>query len=196
MLEFALGAYGALLLERGWTFHSRTMSLVLMTIPVLVYCALFPESSGQRYGAVMNYLFVPGAFLFIMSMAYIDTNNIRSWTSNRFFVRLGNESFSLYMTHALFLWVFTNIRHRVFPSTEQSAFLGEICTCVYIVLCLVLAHFCYTLFEKPAQKWLLARMPRESRSPVAWTPKSGAVARDVVSTHGIGPNRRAARPEA
>lgn len=157
LVEFMLGASGALLMRSGWQFRSRSLSLGAIIVPIALYCVYTPESGGHRSGAVMIEMFAPGAFLLIMAMAKLDIEGYETWTQNSNLVFLGEASFALYMTHALLLNVFTNVRNRVFPVSNTSHLWGEAMTLAFLVLALVFAAMTHIWIEQPIRISLMRK---------------------------------------
>jgi len=165
-LGFLLGACGAQLLRQGWRFNSCSLSLALMFVPLMLYCQFVPEASGIRYGAVMIELITPGVLLLILSIAQLDISGQVSWMQARVLVFLGESSYALYMTHALFLGAFTIIRNRVFPISNGSPLWGEVMTVLYLVCVLLISAVTHMWVEQPIRLYLLTRFgvrrPRQS----------------------------------
>jgi len=158
-LEFILGATGARLLqERRW-IPSAGWGLVAMIFPLLIYCLMVPESPS-RSGVVMIQMFIPGAFLLILSMANHDLSGRHLWSQNRWLVLLGEASFALYMIHAILLSFFNYVRHRCVPLSDSSPYIGEIMTLVFIVSCLLVSVAVHCWLEGPTRVWLLDRYRR------------------------------------
>lgn len=156
LLEFSLGAAGAMLIRRGWRFQSLPLSLVLIVIPV-VFFAWTPGIAETN--AVMLQLFMPGAFLLIVSLACRDVGQTASVLTAKPLVFLGEASYALYMTHAIFLGIFTHALVRGFSSAQTSPFWGEMTTVIYLSLAVGISALVHRYFEVPAKKWLLKFAP-------------------------------------
>ena len=154
-LEFLLGASGAMLMRSGWTFKSVPISIAVMVIPVSIYCALVPENAG-RQGEIMKLLFIPGAFLLIMSLVRRELNGATTVLRNKILVFLGDASYSFYMTHALLLGAFGIIARRWFPAISGTALWGEIATAIYLTAAIILSAVMYRIFERPTNRLLLS----------------------------------------
>jgi len=163
-VEFMLGACGAVLMRNGWKFKSRGTSVALMIIPILLYCYWRPEADGLRSGAAMIAIFVPGAFLLIMSIAKLDIDGTSSWMQNRTLVFLGEASFALYMTHALFLSVFTTVRNHFFPLSNSSVLWGEVMTIACLALMVMISVATHVGIEQPLRLWLMRKFSLSTRS--------------------------------
>ena len=130
-------------------------SLVLIAAPLAAYCRAFPEDGGYRYGAVMMLLVMPGIVSLIAALAEVDTWPRPCWLRAPFWVLLGEASYALYMTHALFLEVYTLLRNRFVPVTEREWAWGEVATLVYVVAALSISVVAYLCFERPVRRLLL-----------------------------------------
>ncbi len=152
--EFFLGALGARWIKAGFRFQSVMASLLLMILPVLIYCACVAEAS--ECPALMNLLFVPGAFLLILSTAGRDYDGMKSSLRRHFFVRLGDASFALYITHALLLGLYARLITSYFRNYFYSSLSREIAlTVLYLVAAVVLSLMVHLSFELPARKTAL-----------------------------------------
>lgn len=165
--EFALGAAGAVLVRRGWTFVHPALALALMAVPAAP--ALLAGQSGEVAASLANYLFVPGAFLLIVSLAARDSAGRTGWLHNPVLVRAGEASFALYMTHALLLPCVKIVVLLVDPDFVSEPVGGSIATLAYIAMALALAALLHNRFEMPANRRLLAnwRERRSASKPVA-----------------------------
>jgi len=154
-LEFFLGALGARWIKAGFRVNSGILSLCLMSLPVLSYSILVPEAAICP--ALMNALFMPGAFLFILWAAGADYDGLKSWLQNNFFVRFGAASFALYMTHALLLAVYERVTAGYFRS--YSILRIELVV-IYLFMAVILSLIVHGCFEFPMRKWLLSKLKR------------------------------------
>ncbi len=164
--EFALGASGALLLRHRRVPQSRALALAVLTVPLALYCLSFPESSGPRSGPVMVELIVPGVFLLILALAARDNAGKPTWLHAKWLVYLGEASFALYMTHALFLGPFTILRNRVLPISATSEFWGEVATLAYVLLALLISALMHSLLEQPIRVRLMRRLKNMSQPAI------------------------------
>lgn len=152
--EFFLGALGAQWVKTGFRFRSVILSLLIMVLPVLLYCACVPPAA--ECAALMNLLFIPGAFLLILSTAGQECDRTRSWLQQNFLVRLGDASFALYMTHALFLGLYSRLIIGYFNSYFYSSLSRETAlTILYLSAAVALSLMVHLFFEVPARKALL-----------------------------------------
>ena len=110
---------------------------------------------AEYESVVMIQLFVPGALLLIMSLARRDTAGVTSILTRKQLVFLGDASYALYMTHALFLGVFAAVRRHVFAISSTSIFWGEVITIIYLLIAVGISVLVHLYFELPAKKWLL-----------------------------------------
>lgn len=152
--EFFLGAIGARWMKAGVRFESIIASLFLMIMPILIYCACVPEA--LECPALMNLLFIPGAFLLIFSAAGREYDGMKSWLQQAFLVRLGDASFALYMTHALLLGLYARLISRYFKDYFYSSLSREAAlTVLYLLAATVLSLAVHLSFEIPMRKILL-----------------------------------------
>lgn len=165
--EFSLGAAGAALVRRGWTFVHPGLALALMAVPAAP--VLLGAQSGETAASLANYLFVPGAFLLIVSLAARDSAGRVGFLHNPMLVRAGEASFALYMTHSLLLPCVKTVILMADPDLVSEPVGGTIATIGYIALALALASFVHYRFEMPANRRLLARWRerRGARRPAA-----------------------------
>jgi len=161
--EFMLGAIGAQWLKTGLRFPSPIGAVLLMTVPILLYCACVPVPS--RCGNVIDMLFIPGAFFLIIAVAGNETDGLTSWLNHRIFVVLGDSSFALYMIHAIILGICTVYARKDLPTTLYQSSQFELffaaIFCVVTVLLSILVHF---KFELPARARLLKIVGRSAAS--------------------------------
>lgn len=158
--EFALGAAGAVLVRRGWTFVHPAFAIALMAVPAAP--ALLAGQSGEVAASMTNYLFVPGAFLLIVSLAARDSAGRAGWLHNPMLVAAGEASFALYMTHALLLPCMKIAVLLIDPDLVAGPVAGSIATLAYVGLAVALAFTIHRRFEMPANRRLLANW-RERR---------------------------------
>ncbi len=168
LVEFLLGASGAMLMRKGWAFRSVPVSLALMSIPVAIYCYMVPESAG-RQGAIMNLMFIPGAFLLIMSLGKNELEGAATWLQNKWVIILGEASYAFYMTHALFLGAFALLRHKICPTSDWSPLWGEGATVAYLVTAVTISLLVHYFFEIPTKNFLL-RLTNNSKPAIADAP--------------------------
>jgi peptidoglycan/LPS O-acetylase OafA/YrhL len=159
--EFILGAIGAQWLKTGLRFTSPLGAVVLMTVPILLYCDYVPEPF--QCSNVIDMLFIPGAFLLIIAIAGNQTDGLTSWLNRRMFVLLGDSSFALYMIHAIILGIFTVYAKKYFSSTFYQSTQFELFFvsffCAVTVLFSILVHL---KFELPTRDKLLKILARHS----------------------------------
>ena len=152
--EFALGAAGALLVRRGWTFGHPALGLALMAVPAAP--ALLFGQSGEVAASLTNYLFVPGAFLLIVSLGARDVAGKVGLLHRPALVRAGEASFALYMTHAMLLWLYKVAVLLFAPWLLDGPVLGSLAMLGYVACALFVASQAHVRFELPANRRLLA----------------------------------------
>ena len=157
LLEFVLGALAAIYVRNQRAAISVWLAVFIMVAPLTLYCYFFPESGGYRSGPIMVQLFTPGAVLFIGAVATADRDGARSFLRNPVLVFLGEASFALYMTHALFLGIFSYLVTPLFPQALQLTTQGETVRIAYLTYAILVSAACYEWVETPIRKWLLAR---------------------------------------
>lgn len=155
-VEFALGALAAIQLKREPLHLGKLPGFALMTLPILVYCYFVRESGGFRNGATMIEIMVPGAVLLIYAAASCDVRGLRGLLHNQALVFLGEASFALYMTHALFLGTFCWLMFRLFPQMLDHAGPGEVMRVIFLTYTTILSAIVYWFFEHPLRIWLLS----------------------------------------
>lgn len=152
--EFVLGAIGAQWVKAGFRFRSTISALAAMMLPVLLYCIAVPEPS--RSSALMNLMFIPGAFLLIVATAGNEIDRGKSFLYRRGFVQLGEASFALYMTHAMLLGLFLifivlPLRHQFYTSLPLEVSLSV----MFILVCVGVSILVHRFFEFPVRRKLL-----------------------------------------
>ncbi|MDR3559819.1 MAG: acyltransferase [Negativicutes bacterium] len=155
LVEFMLGASGAILIRKGWTFSSLPLSVVVLVVPVALYCIWVPENAG-RQGAVMIQLFIPGSFLLIMSLARGDVEGINSWLHNNLLVYFGNISYAFFMVHALILGIVSLFISRFLQIFSTKPLWGDLMTIIYLCIAASVAAIVHKKLEIPARRWLLS----------------------------------------
>jgi peptidoglycan/LPS O-acetylase OafA/YrhL len=97
-------------------------------------------------------------------MAASDISGRASWLQNKIFVFLGEASFSLYMTHALFLGAFCLAVPALFPEMLQSTTQGELMRLVYLTYAILISAGCFYFVETPIRYFLLRRFNAASQA--------------------------------
>ena len=158
LFEFVLGAVAALQLKEARFDIPKVAAIALMTLPLAVFCYFVPEAEGYRTGATMIQLFIPGALLLVFTFAASDAAGRSGWLQNRILVFLGEASFSLYMTHALFLGAFCLTIPALFPEILESSVQGELARLTFLTYAVLISAACYYFVERPVRSFLLNRI--------------------------------------
>jgi peptidoglycan/LPS O-acetylase OafA/YrhL len=161
--EFLLGALGAQWIKIGFRFHSIKGALVLMTLPVLLYYAWAPAAS--RSANLMDMLFIPGAFLLIITIAGNEFDGAKSWLNQPVFVRLGEASFALYMVHAI-LWhvLIYCFEKLILVPIDYSTQIEVLFIMFFIIISILFSIFVHLRFELPARHKLLQVLCRHTNA--------------------------------
>ncbi|MFT8549590.1 MAG: acyltransferase [Acetobacter okinawensis] len=157
LFEFFVGAVLGLLCRESYFKISLKTALFVLVTPFVCYCLTFTAQSGLRSSAVLISLVSPGSALLIAAIAQLDNNRSRyiQFLHNPVLVFLGEASFSLYMTHALFLgWYFTTIP-PLFPEINASVFQGEFLRTTFLVYAVIISCLTYYFVELKIHKYLL-----------------------------------------
>ena len=128
--------------------------LVVMIVPALLYVIVVRNVLSCP--DLLNLLFIPGAFLLIISTAGRDCDAIKSWLHRAVFVRLGDASFALYMTHAMLLNVFADFIAAFFSrSHHMSPTLEWLLTLLFILVAILTSLLVHDLFHQPVRLRLM-----------------------------------------
>ncbi len=165
LFEFSLGAFGARWLQQGFRPPAVAWALVAAVLPA--DCYVLVTGPQKSCGDIMNLLFMPGALLFILSVAAAERGGRAGLLLHPGLIMLGEASFALYMTHALWLGVFA---HAVLPRVAfwrgSSLYLEMGGLILYLVCALALSIVVHLWVEMPLRLWLLRRL---TPSPISVT---------------------------
>jgi peptidoglycan/LPS O-acetylase OafA/YrhL len=148
--EFALGVFIARLVSIGWRPPLSLPWIVGWTVaPWLATVALF---GANGYYWALEAVTLPGITLLIATCAVRDVSGTRSWLTNRWAVRLGQWSFALYLIQRPILrW----LSHYGVGGGNQP--IQEL---LFIIGVVAASGFVYAAFERPAERYLRARLAR------------------------------------
>ena len=111
--------------------------------------------------------------LLLLGAAY-NTGRVATLLKTRFFQRLGDWSYSIYMVHIPIMFSFLAVQLANPPAaTRQPApvqygLAGPITCLVYVILVLAVSALTYRFVEVPARRWLNGRLvAAANRQPVA-----------------------------
>jgi peptidoglycan/LPS O-acetylase OafA/YrhL len=139
---------------------------VLFIAPFGLYCVpdshsklsvFFKEADVFRTGAMMIQLFIPGAVMLIMAVARAELMGDVRFLRSSVLVYLGEASFALYMTHALFLGFFTWQFLSLFPVTRTSWVQGDVARIIYATYAVLISCAVHQWVEIPARRFLLEK---------------------------------------
>ena len=159
LFEFSLGAFGARWLQQGFRPPPVAWALVAVMLPADCYVLVTgPQKSCVRYSARSSRA-MPSALLFILSVAAAERTGRAGLLLHPRLIMLGEASFALYMTHALWLGVFA---HAVLPRVafwhDSSLYLEVGAIILYLVCAIALSIVVHLWVEMPLRLWLLRRL--------------------------------------
>jgi peptidoglycan/LPS O-acetylase OafA/YrhL len=162
--EFFLGAIGAQWIKSGCRFPSVITSMVVMIVPAMLYETVVRDVTSCP--DLLNVLFIPGAFLLIISTAGRDCDGMKSWLHRPVLVRLGDASFALYMIHAMLLSVFAAYIAAFFSrSYHSSPALEWLLTLLFILAAVLASLLVHDLFELPVRLRLMRDLKLNAAGP-------------------------------
>ncbi len=156
MLEFVLG------LLAGW-FYLKSARLARLPAFLLMFIAMMLMwVSGKVFGAGLGgdlrfvFFGVP-ALLFVLGAAFADWNFLRASLVGKLLERIGNASYTLYLSHPFVL-------STVFLFWQQFSMFGGVGRYGYVaisaLLCIVFALLFFQLAERPMTQFLRGNKPR------------------------------------
>lgn len=151
ILEFAAGCLLALLVKSGW--RSRiSLSKAALAAGVAYAVLVTTNRNGYAVGnGVEDALMLPFILLLIASAATADLSGDSRLLPHPWMVRLGEWSFSLYLTH----WLFLELVVRLDPGSKTRPFsLQLIEGGAFVLAAVALSAAVFTWFEKPMEKRL------------------------------------------
>lgn len=163
--EFIIGILLGVLLQRGWRPPVTVNQAIALCLAVLVALTV---GGGLLLGSAANLslpivglvVLLPFALL-ISAAASGDLQARPSFLHNRWLVRLGEASFALYLVHHLVLQVFGTVAGG-WPDAARW-----LLAVLAIIASLVLAEAAHRWVEKPAERFLRARIGGRGTKPAA-----------------------------
>jgi exopolysaccharide production protein ExoZ len=142
LFEFLLGCAVAVLYLKGLRLSAWfALPLALVAVGVLV---------NQLHGTVFERTAIWGLASFALIMAAsLNKREIASSAVTRPFARLGDISYSLYLSHFFTLALFVRLQDRI-PVLNESYGLPALAA--FALLNLLVAEGCYRCIEDPARK--------------------------------------------
>lgn len=147
--EFIYGIVAAITFLRGVRVEMSMGSKYLLLLPAAVYYA---GTHHDVNPVVMITLIVPVCLTFILAGATRDIERVASHVFDRALRKVGEASYSMYMTHALLLGLMSGTLHRLHVHWPPS-----LKVIVFLALSLLLSLAVYNWFELPARRWVLRR---------------------------------------
>jgi peptidoglycan/LPS O-acetylase OafA/YrhL len=167
--EFLLGAVGALLVrntlngqplrcddEKKWEREAIYMRIrFILTLALALLLAPYAATVLFGINFFTVFLFVPGSFLLVIALSYMDLTG-SSWKPfiHPFLLLLGNSSYALYMIHSLFLGVWFYVFKVIFTWPNESTALWVISNLCFVICAVMLSVLIHKLFEDPVRKKL------------------------------------------
>lgn len=162
--EFAIGVLLGVLLRRGWRSPVTINQAVALTLAVLAALTvggwlLFGSAADLSLPIVGLILVIPFALL-IASAASSDLQGYASGLQASLLVRLGEASFALYLVHHLILQLFGPVADGMPDATRWLV------TIAAVGVSLGVAEAAHRWIEKPAERYLRARIGRREAAAV------------------------------
>ena len=156
--EFVLGMTLAFYLQSGKRVFFHKVPPFLFT--VILITALLLWSSlvhiQSQFTAETNFIALPLFGLIIFSHSNAEMNSRSGVLQSRLLVQLGEESYALYISHALLLGIFATELHRM-NSTILKPASGEVVTFIFILGAMGLARLLHTAIEVPIRNALRSK---------------------------------------
>ncbi len=169
LTEFVIGIALAILVERGVRIPvPRPAAAAFVLVSFLAVDTLHYKGKLSDNPAVPTLIILPSVVLLLLVYAAGDADGRATVLQRRPLVRLGEWSFALYLIH----WPAVTLlsHHLARPSSVEAGLAVEIAFLVGIV---ALSGVVYVLFERPVERWLRARGPRQgAHSPAAVAKRS------------------------
>lgn len=157
--EFIYGIAAARLLQRGAQIKASPLLKFIAFAPLFMYIV----DNEHRNAILMINLCVPAFILFIQSGATNDIKGKYSALNHSFFEKIGEASFSLYMTHALILGIMAKIVVALNIHTHAIYLIA-----IFLATSLAVSFIFYKFIELPLRKAILLRA-----KPIMGLPQSG-----------------------
>ena len=145
---FIYGIIGAILIQRGLRLKIGLTLKVALFLPIIVYCFV----ADDRDAITMIALSVPAFLAFILGEAGDDTEGKSSMLAHSIFEKIGEISYSLYMTHAILLAFMGYAVSKFNVPQYPTIFLV-----IFLLSSLVLAWLTFTFVEMPAKNHIISR---------------------------------------
>ena len=147
--EFILGAFAAILIQRGYRVFSRSFLIIGLLVFGLDFVIYDFNAGWQPLGWGRVLAFGLPATLLLYGLVSLEVAG-RQFVP-RFLVSLGDWSYALYLVHTLIIAALARIW---FPYVTGAGRAGEI---AFLVLCLITtiaaAAFSYRFLERPMIRW-------------------------------------------
>jgi peptidoglycan/LPS O-acetylase OafA/YrhL len=148
--EFIYGILAARLVGSGFTYRPTVILRTGLFVPLLVYCWSNP---GNWNPVLMADLGIPAFVGVIVGAAITDLRQPGRFLGSVLWTRIGEASFSLYMTHALVLGVWAGALDRFHIALDPN-----VAVLAFLVIAAAASWVVYVYFELPARRWMLRRL--------------------------------------
>lgn len=152
LLEFLLGCLIAILYRKGYRL-SGPQALVMAMLAIFMLGNMLHQTAFERL-----LLWGVPAFMLIAAASLYQAGKL-DFIMLRPFVRLGDISYSLYLSHFFCLALFVRMQDR--SSYLQEGF-SPLSLMIFMVLVIVVAELCYRCIEEPARRFF-----SQKRQPVS-----------------------------
>ncbi|QDQ83137.1 acyltransferase family protein [Paraburkholderia megapolitana] len=146
MPTFIYGIVAAIFIQRGFEFSPNTGTKLMLFVPIFFYV----YHNEVRNAIVMIDLCTPAFLAIIIGGATDDLKGKRTILSHGLIEKIGEASFSLYMTHALLLGVMAAVFHKFGMESHPSLKI-----LIFLICSLLLSRLVYLWVELPSRKWFL-----------------------------------------
>jgi peptidoglycan/LPS O-acetylase OafA/YrhL len=156
LLEFVIGIALAVLVERGVRIPvPRPAAAAFAVASFLAIDALHYKGVLPSTPAAPTLLILPSVVLVLLVYAAGDADGRRTVMQSRPLVRLGEWSFALYLIH----WpALTFLSHHLGRPSRVEGLAIEV---AFLAVMIALSGVVYHFFERPVERWLRARGPRQ-----------------------------------
>jgi peptidoglycan/LPS O-acetylase OafA/YrhL len=156
--EFIYGMVLAILIRRQnekLTSVNPFLPIILLVFVISIYAKFVINT--ERFAAEYNFFLIPFFLCIIYAFAYRDIWGNPGLLNNNVLVRLGQESYALYISHAVFLGIFSYSINKIGVNL-QNPLAGEILTVTFVMSSITLASIAHSFLEIPCQSFLKKRL--------------------------------------
>ena len=148
LIEFFLGCYLAHGIASGWKRFGKAavaLGLAILTFGAVGEAFGFPRVPLFHHAAV----FGVGSAVLIYGLVIVEREGLVIWP--RFSALMGGASYSIYLCHTIFLYVFSSV--GVFAAVRDSAFPALLGYLLLVLLVLAFSALFYVRVERPVYRF-------------------------------------------